>query len=543
MAVIPEFWQESDHDRQQRREGERRGSFADASRKHEDFAADLAVIRRRTKDSAEAHIRRAADVAVDLAGGEMPEAAYQAAKQRYAGEVGAAAREFAAVDDLKRREREYRKLAKWQARVSHEPGPYEEGSPHSWVRDVLAFREAPTGFVVDRSGPRSDMSHDAVLRRLDCHQLDIRRALEKQDKYGREIEAMLRESERCADKHANETRGKAAIEAALERRPSRPERRAFGTDKGSEAAAPGEAAAFVSPQILLASFAANRTPYASFAGQAKQEVLPSYGLNVYAPHMTGAAEVTSQTENAAVAEKAPVAGLIKAAVVNKAGQIEVSQQYLDRAGPGISGDKFLFEQVKVQIDTAVDEYAVNQALAAAQEVTNNTATFALTEKEGVGGFLGEVRKGKNLVATTAGTRIKATHLFGPSKLINWIEAWGMSTTGPVWGPQLDDDRRAIRSEGDAYGEGYSGYLLSGLAVFSDDNLPKQGTTSNYQIVIAKPETVLLFRSAPVFYCYPQTYANTLDAALGARVYTACMPRWPEGLALLNGAFYAESKFA
>jgi hypothetical protein len=324
----------------------------------------------------------------------------------------------------------------------------------------------------------------------------------------------------------------------------RKEMRAFGTDGGSSATSPGEAASFIPPAVLLKAYAGYRTAYSSFAGQCKAEDLPEFGLNVYVPHVTGAMEVTSQTEGSSVAEKAPTAGLIKSAVVNKAGQVEVSQQFLDHVGPGIAGDQVLFTQLKLEVDTQVDTYALSQALTESQAVLNSTASFTFGESAGgVGGFLNDIRKGKNLVATIAGTRLKATHLFAPSKFTNYIEAWGTTIGGPVWSPTLDDNRLPIRSEGDIYGEGYSGYVLSQLAVFSNDNLPNYGTTSDYEVTIAAPSTVLLFRSPPVFYCYPETHADTLDAVLGARVYTACVPRWPEGVAVLTGAMYKASLFS
>jgi hypothetical protein len=244
-----------------------------------------------------------------------------------------------------------------------------------------------------------------------------------------------------------------------------------------------------------------------------------------------------------VAEKAPSASIIKGAVVNKAGQVSVSYQFLDRAGPGVSGDKVLLEQLNMEIQTAIDQYAVSQSLIGAQEVTNSTSTFTFSEKEGVGGALGEFRKAKNAISTTAGTRQVPTHLFAPSKVVHFLEAFATSTGGPVWVPELDANRVPIRSEGDAYGEGYTGYVLSQLAVFADDNLGKQGTTTNYNLVVARPETVLVFRSAPVFYTFRETGGSTMDATLGARVYTATVPRWPESIAVLNGAFWKESTFA
>jgi hypothetical protein len=387
------------------------------------------------------------------------------------------------------------------------------------------------------------MSPAAVLKRLDMHGRDIADALKKGNHYGREARAMLNESVRCEDAHDHEKRAKAMVESAREFTPPRREARAFGASSGISASSPGEAASFVPPAILLKSWATYRTAYASFANQAKQEPMPEYGLNLYVPHVTGSMEVSSQPEGSSVAEKAPTAGLIKGAVVNKSGQIEVSYQFLDRVGPGVSGDRVLLEQLNMEIQTAIDQYAVSQALIGAQEITDSTATFTFSEKEGVGGFLGELRKAKNAIATTAGTRLVPTHLFAPSKVVHYVEAFATSTGGPVWTPELDDNRLAIRSEGDPHGEGYSGYILSQLAVFADDNLGKQGTTTNYNSVVARPDTILVFRSAPVFYVYRETYGNTMDAALGARVYTATVPRWPEGVAVLNGAFYKESTFA
>jgi len=359
------------------------------------------------------------------------------------------------------------------------------------------------------------MGEAAVEGRLQHHAEDVKRALNRNTKYGRQVRAMQLEELRCEDENLHRDRVRELRGREL---------RSFGTDGGASATAPGEASAFVPPAILLKAWAEFRTPFASLASQCKQEDMPEFGLNLYVPSVTGGMEVSSQVEGQAVAEKAPTTGLIKGAVVNKSGQLEVSQVWLDRVGPGIAGDEVLFGQLKMQVDSEVDAYAANELLVGAQSVTNSTASFELATASGVGGFLGDLRKGKNLVASTAGTRIKATHLFAPSKLTNFIEAFAMSTGGPVWSPTLDDNRLPIRSEGDMQGEGYSGYIVSQLAVFSDDNLPTLGTTAQFQPLILDPQTVLVFRSEPVFYCMPAAYAGTLDAALGARVYTACVPR-------------------
>lgn len=484
---------------------------------------DIGSIRRKLRASASGHIDRAAIQVKGREDERIPDSDIQAFRK----DLGYALTEIRQDRELAEFQEQERRTA---ASVKREPGPYDAGSPASWVRDVLASRGQQ--IRQDRT-PGCEMTPEAINKRLRKHGEDVRYAVRKGSKFGQRAAAIVRENFRCEDEQQHR---RVVSEWCGEKR-------AFGTDGGVSITAPGEASAFVPPAVVLKAWSTYRTPYASFAGQCKAEDLPTWGMSVYVPHVTGEMEVTSQTEGSAVGEKAPTAGLIKGKVVNKAGQLEVAQQFLDRAGPGISGDQVLFGQLKGQIDTEIDSYALNQALTEAQSVTNSTATFAFSEKEGVGGFIGDVRKGKNLVAVTAGTRLKATHLFAPSKFVNYIEAYATSTGGPVWSPELDDNRLPIRSEGDPYGEGYSGSVLSQLAIFADDNIPNLGTGNFYQVLVSRPETVLLFRSPPVFYVTPETYSNTLDAALGARVYTACVPRWPEGTAALSGAFYKSSTFA
>jgi hypothetical protein len=534
-VTAPE-WVEDINRRRFEREG--REGFARAAEKHDEIADGLHLMKMKTKDSAEAHVRRARDLWLKHGGGTMPPADYS----QWVAECRAAEASYATCDAQEARERSYRKIAKRQAKVSRDPSPYEEGSPHSWVRDVLASREPDFAPSQSRMAGASDMSPSAVLRRLDQHGQDIAAALKRDNRFGREARAMLSESVRCESEHDHEKRAKAAVDTAKEFTPPRREARAFGTGGGATAsqASPAEASVFVPPKFVLAQWASWRTPFASFATACKQEDLPEYGLNVYVPRVSGEMEQTSQVENASVAEKAPTTVLTKSAVVNKAGQIRVSYQLLDRAGPGVAGDEFLFQQLKVQLETGLDEYAINQSLIESQTVTNSEGTFKFSEKEGVGGFLGDIRKGKNLIATTGGVRHKASHIFAPSKLVNYVEAFATSTGGPVWTPELDGNEKG--PDGDPKMQGYTAYVLSECKVFADDNIPLVGTSNIYQVLITRADTILVFRSAPVFYTFRETYGNTMDAALGARIYTCCIPRWPEAVVSLSGAFYKTSTF-
>ena len=243
-----------------------------------------------------------------------------------------------------------------------------------------------------------------------------------------------------------------------------------------------------------------------------------------------------------MSETDPVAAFGSSAVTMKAGQIEVSYQFLDRAGPGISGDQALYEQIKQQLDAQIDVYAINQAIASAQTVTENSA-FTVTTASGVGGFLGNLKSAKNKLHDTAGVRMKGTSAFVIGDLADYLSAYVDAQGRPLFSPTLDDNQLKLRAEGDPQAEGYTGYVLVGLALFQDDNIPNLGTTSNTQVIVTRPETILQLEGAPIPYLYPPAVAGSLDAILGLRAYCATITRFKEGVSTITGSAYKASTFA
>jgi hypothetical protein len=441
--------------------------------------------------------------------------------------------------------RQARKMAKRERRaaapyVKHEPGPYDAGSPHSWIRDTLLARDASTReLVTGRGNGLSDMSAQAIQQRLQRHGEDVAKALRTGDKYGKRLRKVMHEEVRCEDKARHRQIVSERLAGEL-----RSELRAFGTDGGASAAAGGEGAAFVSPAILLDSiWAPYRSPYAAFKEQCNKSIaLPDYGLEVYLPTFTTGASVTGQTDGGAVSETDPVAAFGSSAVTMKAGQIEVSYQFLDRAGPGISGDQVLYEQLKQQLDAEVDKYAINQALTSAQTVTENSA-FTVTTASGVGGFLGNLKSAKNKLHDAQGVRLKGTHAFVIGDLADYLSAYADAQGRPIFTPTLDDNQLKLRAEGDALAEGYTGYVLVGLALFQDENLPNLGTTQNTQVIVTRPETILQLEGDPIPYLYPPAVAGSLDAILGLRCYCGTIARFKEGVSTISGSAYKASTFA
>ena len=513
-----EVWAEED-------ERAHSGSRATRAAEHADKARDIGRIRKRLSTSADGHLHRAKGLLAGREDERLPDSEFVAFRKSIDRAVGE--RETAAK--LGELEGEHRRAAQG-LRVS-EPAPYNEGSPHSWVRDTLVNSDPQMRDFLSSRSAGSDMAAPAVAERLRRHGIDVSRAVLKRDEYGKRVRAQLSEQRRHEDPDVH-------------RRLAQEELRAFTTGGGATASASGGgAAAFVPPAILLAQFAAYRSPYRAFADQCNSSVdLPPYGLQVYIPTVTTGSTVTTQTEGSAVSEGDPVTSFAAGQVVNKAAQITVTQQYLDRAGPGIAGDALLFQQIKNQLDSQIDAYAINQALAGAQTVTNNGA-FTVTTASGVGGFLKDLKTAKNSLHDLSGVRLRGTHCFATGDFVDYVSSYADAQGRPLFTPSFDDNNLPTRSQGDALAEGYSGYVLVGLALYADDNLPNLGSTSNQQVVVTRPDTILLLEGAPIPYVYPPSVAGSLEGILGVRAYICTIAKYASGVSTISGSAYAAATFA
>lgn len=130
---------------------------------------------------------------------------------------------------------------------------------------------------------------------------------------------------------------------------ARAEFRALTTGGGATVSASGGGvAAFVWPSFLLDQFAVFRSPCRVLADQLNTSVaLPSYGMQVMVPTITATASVTTTTEGDATSESDPTMTFAgNAAVKQLSGQLTLSQAILDRVGPGMSADVWVFQQLK-----------------------------------------------------------------------------------------------------------------------------------------------------------------------------------------------------
>jgi hypothetical protein len=228
--------------------------------------------------------------------------------------------------------------------------------------------------------------------------------------------------------------------------------------------------------------------------------------------------VTATTESSGsttIADLAPTAGYLSGSLKTLSGQVVVSQQLLDRAGPSFAFDKLIFDQLMRNYALNFDVYCLEIALASAGVLNykGNAGKFELTKKEAAGGFYGQVAKAKAEIRTTAGTVLNPTHLFVRPTRWEFMSAFADTTGRSLVVPTYAGPFNAAgagSASGDEGIEGATGYKFAGLPVFTDENIPDQGTTTNDQAVVGCLDEVWVFEGAITPRTIPQTKANTLQ---------------------------------
>jgi len=421
------------------------------------------------------------------------------------------------------------------AQVTEEPMVYGPGSPHSHALDLARRTMARLGQTTD----------GGASERLNRWEHQIEREYANDSKVGKVAEKQMRELSRelgaGPGQEAMEefrSRGRAALEQKVE------ERTGITTGGGASASASGGGgAAFVSPIIMLGDYAPWREYGRAFVDQCNKQPLPDWGMNVYIPQITSGAEVAEQTEGEGIAEKDPAAGFLAGALGTEAGEVTVTQQLLDRAGPNFSYDKMLFDQLQRDYAPKVNTYALSKVIAVAKEQswTGNSGSFVLTPPSGSlpgsGGFYGQVSKAKAFIRKAEGTVLNPTHAFYDPARWEFIAAWADANGRPVVVPDYAGPFNALAagsSDGDAGIEGATGYRFNGLRAFTDANIPTQGTTGRDQVVIGDLAEVYWFEGDPVMRVIPQTLAKNLQVLLQLYAYRTIIVRYPNGIVVITG---------
>ena len=290
--------------------------------------------------------------------------------------------------------------------------------------------------------------------------------------------------------------------------------------------------ALVTPTYLVAQWAEFRSPHRSFVDQCTAVPLPEYGLTVYVPSLTSTTSVATQvSENSGLPELGPSGQYLQSSIVSLVGQVTVSQQAYDRGGqPGLAFDQIIGLQLKEQLDAQIDAYVLTQALANAGTVTD-TSAFSIAN------LCSDLTKAREILSDTAGDRLHATHLFTTSDLLGHTSSQLDSSGRPIMTPHFDAQPwNALVAAGDPKGEGWSGHIMpGGLAWFEDNNIPASG--SNTQLIVARPQEIIVFEGEPIPSAYPETEAAGLSVTINLRCYVGAIARFPKSVAVIGGSGY------
>jgi len=400
--------------------------------------------------------------------------------------------------------------------VREEPRTYGPGSPNSYFAD-LCWAAMP-----------GDPHFRDAQERLVAHGREVVRDCVNDVNARKRVVRLAREHYR-----KDEARGRQFI--------SDIEARALEVRAMDTTAASG--GSFVTPEYLVSEYAPFRQFGRVFIDQANVQPLPEYGMTVYLPHVTGPAGVASQSsQNAGITETDPTAGYLSANLVTEAGQVTVSQQLLDRAGPGIQFDRIVFDQLQRAYNQAIDTAVLTAALANAGTVTDahTTATGAAVIQD----LYSDVATAAQQMETATGTVLSPTHLFAtPTEwafVSSQLDSNGRPLVVPSAGGPFNAIAAAIAGKEAVVPEGATGYELLSLPVFKDGNIPTTNAGADTQIVVAHMPEVWVWEGEPVPRTIPQTFAQNLSVLLQLYAYYTVIVRYPAAVQSITGARYPVS---
>ena len=400
-----------------------------------------------------------------------------------------------------------------------EPRTYGPGTGNSWFADVARVQN-PGMFSGSVDGARSRM--DQYAREVAGEMRDPNSA------EGKRAAKQLLELGRPGSKSLQDVH--AAVERAMHFGEQGVETRA-GMSTGSTSGG-----SFVTPQYFVSDYAPYRQFNRVFADAANKMPLPDYGMTIYVPAVNTAAGVAAQAgENQGITEQDPNAGYLSTSLTTNAGQVTVSQQLLDRAGPDFQFDKMIFDQLNRAYDSTLDTYVITQALANAGSGASISTPGWQSGGSAAGYLYSKLGQAKALCVDAAGVVLPATHAF--FQPINWewyasqVDVEGrLQITPNAHGPW---NAVGAGSDGTPIADGDTGYIVNGLHVMEDGNIPATGGTN--QVVVAHMPEVWFWEGDLVMRTVPQTAAQNLSVLLQAYAYVGCIVRYPKAVQTITGA--------
>jgi hypothetical protein len=410
---------------------------------------------------------------------------------------------------------ELRKDAPATVTVKGEPLVYGEGSEASFIQDLWRVRADQTGQV-----PRRDKQPELALRRLTRNQA-------QQAYIG--AHGTAEEKRLLRGQFVERNR---PVHGMGEMDPTEREWKEF-LEFRDDSTGSMSLGSFTPPVYSLARWQKWRTAASPVASHSLNLPLPGSGMIVYEPRLTSQVEVGVQSaENGSIATSSPTATYAEADVQTVTGGVSVSQQYLDRAGPGIEGDDVIAQQAMVQVGTELDILALQALLqgGTAKTYVNNAAPT-------VSQLWHDIGIAAAFIEDTEGTRLSPTHAFLAPPQMRFYQAQVGSDGRPVWLPNPSGGN-AVAGEVATADEGNTGYQAFGCELFTDSNLSAASAGFVGGVVADLPHGLAVYLGAPLVEVVPEFQPATLTAFISIRQYVAYSLRYGSSVVFLTGSAYS-----
>jgi HK97 family phage major capsid protein len=401
--------------------------------------------------------------------------------------------------------------------VRSEPRVYGKGSDNSYFFDAA--------LAVRPQHPR----HNEALERQERYAYEVATHIARNDKEGKRAKVQL--SGQISTRRDTAAEKREAVKRIEQRgKGDAPE---FRTPMSTALGFGGE---LVTPVYLESDVVPYREAGRPFADQCNKQPLPDYGMTVYLPYVSGPAGIAAQVgQNQGIAETDPTTGYLSSALTTEAGQVTLSQQLLDRAGPNFAFDLLVYDQLQRAYNPQIDTFVLTAALANANAVTYTAADFQLYAGTSMDGFVNEIAHAKANIRTTAGTFLNPTHLFITPDRAEYITTLTDTTGRPlVVQGQAGPFNAATTGTDDFDYEGPAGFKLAGLPVFTDNNIPVTASGSYEQAVVLVAKQIWYWEGTPVTRAVPQTLANDLSVLIQMYSYVGAIVPYPNAVQSVSG---------
>lgn len=416
--------------------------------------------------------------------------------------------------------------------VRSEPRVYDDPA-NSWLLDVLSLKMASWGGlgalggglpIPSRSERSAGHSWMDARERLMRYEAELAYEVTQCSDEGMRVRRTVSEQHRrwhgtAYDRSGDDLRGLLINHLA-------PELRDSGTGSGS-------LGSFTPTQYIVNEFVRWRTNHSAVASFSGKFDLPASGMEIDVPVMASGIAMTDQGgDNQAIATSSPTASFLKVPVKTVAGSTpNVSQQLIDRIGPGLSYDRFFAQQAALQAATEIDLLVINAITAVASTITDNSANSQPMP------FFGDVAKAAAQITAADGTVLPADCLFVPTATMKWLQSILGNDQRPVWMPTAGGTAGRTGKVGTPE-ELYTGYDVFGAMAIEDNNLPTTNTGADATLLVGNfAEGCWVGTSELIVDIFPEWDPTALSAVARGRQYVAVAVTYPNAFVQITGSAY------